>query len=253
VQRTATATDPGGALVEFRGLTKSFGDKEVLRGVDLRVNRGETQVIMGSSGSGKSVLLSMLVGLLSPDQGQVLVESEDVTRFRTIEEWRRVWLRTGFLFQGAALFDSMNVADNISFPLRQHAQMTEAKIADRVAEVLSWIELAGIEEKMPSELSGGMQKRVGLARAIVLEPEIVVYDEPTTGLDPLTSDTISELIRRLQRERKITSIVVTHDVRCAFLVADRVAMLDEGKILVEGPLEEIKASTQPKLRAFLYG
>jgi phospholipid/cholesterol/gamma-HCH transport system ATP-binding protein len=248
------ATAAGGAsLVEFRGLFKRFGDKEVLRGVDMRVNRGETQVIMGSSGSGKSVLLSMLVGLLSPDKGEVLVDGEDVTHFSTIDEWRRVWLRTGFLFQGAALFDSMNVGENIAFPLREHSTMDEQQIAARVSEVLSWIDLEGIEQKMPSELSGGMQKRVGLARAIVLEPEIVVYDEPTTGLDPLTSDTISELIRRLQRERQITSIVVTHDVRCAFLVADRIAMLDEGRILVEGPLEEIKNSEQPKLRAFLYG
>jgi phospholipid/cholesterol/gamma-HCH transport system ATP-binding protein len=241
------------ALIEFRELHKAFGDKEVLRGVNLRVNRGETQVIMGSSGSGKSVLLSMLVGLLTPDSGQVLLEGEDVTGFRTIEEWSRVWLRTGFLFQGAALFDSMNVGENVGFPLRQHAQLSEPEITARVAEVLSWIELEGIEQKMPSELSGGMQKRVGLARAIVLQPEIVVYDEPTTGLDPLTSDTISELIRRLQRERQMTSIVVTHDVRCAFLVADRIAMLDEGKILVEGTLDEIKQSEQPKLRAFLYG
>jgi len=253
VARGGGKTAGTGPLVEFRDLHKQFGDKQVLRGVDLRVNRGETQVIMGSSGSGKSVLLSMLVGLLTPDEGQVLVEGEDVTRFSTVDAWRRVWLRTGFLFQGAALFDSMNVGENVGFPLREHSTMNEEQIAARVSEVLSWIDLEGIEQKMPSELSGGMQKRVGLARAIVLEPEIVVYDEPTTGLDPLTSDTISELIRRLQRERQITSIVVTHDVRCAFLVADRIAMLDEGRILVEGPLEEIKNNEQPKLRAFLYG
>lgn len=240
-------------LIEYRDLRKAFGEKEVLRGVDLVVNRGETQVIMGSSGSGKSVMLSMLVGLLTPDAGEVLFDGEDVAQFRTIEDWRRVWLRTGFLFQGAALFDSMNVGENVGFPLRQHSKLTEPQIAARVAEVLSWIELEGIEQKMPSELSGGMQKRVGLARAIVLEPEVVVYDEPTTGLDPLTSDTISELIRRLQRERQVTSIVVTHDVRCAFLVADRIAMLDEGRILVEGTLDEIRNSAQPKLRAFLYG
>jgi phospholipid/cholesterol/gamma-HCH transport system ATP-binding protein len=253
VEKADGSADDASALVEFRGLHKSFGEKRVLRGVDLRVNRRQTQVIMGSSGCGKSVLVSMLVGLLTPDEGQVVVAGEDVALFRTVEEWRRVWLRTGFLFQGAALFDSMNVGDNIAFPLREHSKMEETAIAERVAEVLSWIELEGIEEKMPSELSGGMQKRVGLARAIVLEPEIVVYDEPTTGLDPLTSDTISDLIRRLQRERHITSIVVTHDVRCAFLVADRIAMLDEGRILVEGPLEDIKKSEQPKLRAFLYG
>lgn len=250
---TKAAAGESRTLIEYRDLWKAFGDKEVLRGVDLLVNRGETQVIMGSSGSGKSVMLSMLVGLLTPDRGEVLFDGEDVARFTTIEDWRRVWLRTGFLFQGAALFDSMNVGENVGFPLRQHSQMSEPQIAARVAEVLSWIELEGIEKKMPSELSGGMQKRVGLARAIVLQPEVVVYDEPTTGLDPLTSDTISELIRRLQRERQVTSIVVTHDVRCAFLVADRIAMLDEGRILVEGTLEEIKNSDQPKLRAFLYG
>lgn len=239
-------------LIEFRDLHKAFGEKQVLRGVDLCVNKGETQVIMGSSGSGKSVLLSMLVGLLVPDAGEVLVSGEDVTAFTGSEEWSRVWLRTGFLFQGAALFDSMNVGENVAFPLRVHTDLSEERIASRVAEVLSWIELEGIEEKMPSELSGGMQKRVGLARSIILEPEIVVYDEPTTGLDPLTSDTISELIRRLQRERQVTSVVVTHDVRCAFLVADRIALLDEGRILIEGPLEEIKQSPQPKLRSFLY-
>lgn len=245
--------DPAGPLIAYKGLCKAFGDKVVLRGVDLDVNRGETQVIMGSSGSGKSVMLSMLVGLLTPDEGEVIFDGEDVAGYRTIDEWRRVWLRTGFLFQGAALFDSMNVGENVGFPLRQHSKMSEEQITARVAEVLSWIELEGIEKKMPSELSGGMQKRVGLARAIVLEPEVVVYDEPTTGLDPLTSDTISELIRRLQRERQVTSIVVTHDVRCAFLVADRIAMLDEGRILVEGTLDEIRNSPQPKLRAFLYG
>lgn len=245
--------DPADPLIAYKGLCKAFGDKVVLRGVDLDVNRGETQVIMGSSGSGKSVMLSMLVGLLTPDEGEVIFDGEDVAGYRTIDEWRRVWLRTGFLFQGAALFDSMNVGENVGFPLRQHSKMSEEQITARVAEVLSWIELEGIEKKMPSELSGGMQKRVGLARAIVLEPEVVVYDEPTTGLDPLTSDTISELIRRLQRERQVTSIVVTHDVRCAFLVADRIAMLDEGRILVEGTLDEIRNSPQPKLRAFLYG
>ena len=249
----AADADPAGPLIAYKGLCKAFGDKVVLRGVDLDVNRGETQVIMGSSGSGKSVMLSMLVGLLTPDEGEVIFDGEDVAGYRTIDEWRRVWLRTGFLFQGAALFDSMNVGENVGFPLRQHSKMSEEQITARVAEVLSWIELEGIEKKMPSELSGGMQKRVGLARAIVLEPEVVVYDEPTTGLDPLTSDTISELIRRLQRERQVTSIVVTHDVRCAFLVADRIAMLDEGRILVEGTLDEIRNSPQPKLRAFLYG
>lgn len=239
--------------IEFRGLTKSFEDNHVLRGVDLCIERGHTQVILGSSGSGKSVLVSMLVGLLTADGGEVRVDGEDVAHFRTADQWQSIWLKTGFLFQGAALFDSMTVGENVAFPLRQHTRLGEEEIRERVARVLSWIELDGIEEKMPSELSGGMQKRVGLARTIVLEPQIVIYDEPTTGLDPLTSDTISELILRLQKERKVTSVVVTHDVRCTFLVADRVAMLDEGRVLVEGPLAEIRESQVPKLRAFLYG
>ncbi len=234
-------------------MRKSFGDNRVLRGVDLSIGRGETQVILGSSGSGKSVLVSMLVGLLAPDSGAAIIDGVDVSSYTRAEQWQSVWLKTGFLFQGSALFDSMTVGENIAFPLHQHTDLDEGAIAERVARVLSWIDLAGIEEKMPSELSGGMQKRVGLARTVVLEPEIVIYDEPTTGLDPLTSDTISELILRLQKERTVTSIVVTHDVRCAFLVADRVAMLDEGRVLVEGPLDEVKDSDVPKLRAFLYG
>lgn len=239
--------------IEFRGLEKSFGDNDVLRGLDLCIDRGSTMVILGSSGSGKSVLVSMIVGLLSPDAGEVMVDGVNVAPFATAEQWQPIWLKTGFLFQGAALFDSMTVGDNIAFPLRQHTDLGDTEIAERVARVLSWIDLAGIEDKMPSELSGGMQKRVGLARTIVLEPQIVIYDEPTTGLDPLTSDTISELVLRLKQERAVTSIVVTHDVRCAFLVADRVAMLDQGRVLVEGPLDEIKESSVPKLRAFLYG
>ena len=237
----------------FEDVHKAFGEKLVLRGVDLEIGRGETVVIMGTSGCGKSVLLSMIVGLLRPDRGRVIVDGDEVSRFVNEQEWRKIWLKTGFLFQGAALFDSMTVGENIAFPLLQHTRLDEARVRARVAEVLSWIDLEGIEGKQPSELSGGMQKRVGLARTIALEPELVIYDEPTTGLDPLTSDTISELIRRLQKERQITSIVVTHDVRCAFAVADRVAMLDDGKVLVQGPLEEIKQAPVPKLREFLYG
>ncbi|MDG1958546.1 MAG: ABC transporter ATP-binding protein [Candidatus Binatia bacterium] len=239
--------------IEFEGVFKGFTDRQVLRGIDLQVPRGETMVILGSSGSGKSVLVSTVVGLLRPDQGRVLVSGENVAEFASEDQWRKVWLKTGFLFQGAALFDSMTVGENIAFPLRQHTALSEAAIVDRVMEVLSWIELDGAFDKMPSELSGGMQKRVGLGRTIVLEPEIVIYDEPTTGLDPLTSDTISSLILRLKSERAVTSIVVTHDVRCAFQVADRAAMIDEGVILAEGTLEEIRNSSVPKLRSFLYG
>jgi len=246
------ATD-GPRAIEFHDVYKSFGDNEVLKGIDLEVRQGETMVVLGSSGSGKSVLCSMLVGLLVPDRGRILVAGQDLTRFQSDKEWRSVWLKTGFLFQGSALFDSMTVGENVAFPLREHTDLPPDRIRARVAEILSWIDLEGIEDKLPSELSGGMQKRVGLARTIALEPEIVIYDEPTTGLDPLTSDTISELIRRLQKERRLTSIVVTHDIRCTFHVADRVAMIDEGRILVKGTLDEIRGSEVPKVRAFLYG
>ena len=239
--------------IEFQNVHKAFGDREVLQGIDLQVPRGQTTVILGSSGSGKSVLVSTVVGLLRPDQGRVVVGGQNVVDYEGAEDWQGLWLKTGFLFQGAALFDSMTVGENIAFPLRQHTELGEDAIEARVREVLSWIELEGAFGKMPSELSGGMQKRVGLGRTIVLEPEIVIYDEPTTGLDPLTSDTISDLIQRLKSERAVTSIVVTHDVRCAFQVADRAAMIDEGKILAEGTLEEIRNSSVPKLRSFLYG
>jgi phospholipid/cholesterol/gamma-HCH transport system ATP-binding protein len=247
--------DPAAAerLIEFRDVHKAFGDNQVLKGIDLEVRRRETMVVLGSSGSGKSVLCSMLVGLLTPDRGRIVVDGDDVTLFESDEQWRSIWLKTGFLFQGSALFDSMTVGENVAFPLRQHTDLPLDRVRARVAEILSWIDLEGIEEKMPSELSGGMQKRVGLARTIALEPQIVIYDEPTTGLDPLTSDTISELIRRLQAERQVTSIVVTHDIRCTFQVADRVAMIDEGRILIDGQLDEVRRSEVPKVKAFLYG
>ncbi len=241
------------AAIEFRNVHKAFGEKQVLCGVDLEVRAGKTTVILGSSGCGKSVLVGMLVGLLRPDRGAVWLEGQDVATFERDDQWHPIWLRTGFLFQGAALFDSMTVAGNVAFPLRQHTRLPEAEIRSRVEEILSWIEMEGAADKMPSELSGGMQKRVGLARTIALEPRVVIYDEPTTGLDPLTSDTISELIRRLQGERQVTSIVVTHDVRCAFRVADRMAMIDDGRILVAGEREEIRHTEVPKLRSFLYG
>lgn len=240
-------------MIEFSDVHKRFDDKEVLRGIDLQVGRGETMVVLGSSGCGKSVLVSTVVGLLVPDHGEVRVGDRELSRFETDEDWHSLWLRTGFLFQGAALFDSMTVAENIAFPLVQHTELGEEEIARRVGRILEWIDLEGAGEKMPSELSGGMQKRVGLGRTIVLEPDVVIYDEPTTGLDPLTSDTISELILRLQREREVTSIVVTHDVRCAFQVGDRAAMIDDGRILAEGTVAEIRGSTVPKLRSFLYG
>jgi len=240
-------------VIRIEGVGKSFGDMEVLSGVDLMVHRGKTMVLLGGSGSGKSVLLGILIGLLKPDRGRVMIQGREVTAFRTESEWKEIWTRVGFLFQGAALFDSMNVRDNIAFPLEIHTKLDRPEIDEKVSRLLAMAGLGEIQDKMPSELSGGMQKRVALARTIALEPEIVFYDEPTTGLDPITSDTIGGLIRDLQKRLTITSLVVTHDIRLAFKVADRVSMLHDGKILLTDSLEEIKGNPDPKVREFLYG
>lgn len=247
---TKAAAGESRTLIEYRDLWKAFGDKEVLRGVDLLVNRGETQVIMGSSGSGKSVMLSMLVGLLTPDRGEVLFDGEDVARFTTIEDWRRVWLRTGFLFQGAALFDSMNVGENVGFPLRQHSQMSEPQIAARVAEVLSWIELEGIEKKMPSELSGGMRKRAAIARALALEPEVLFLDEPTSGLDPTTARGFDAMVRSLVDDLGITVFLVTHDLDTLLTVVDRIIVLADGKVLADGPARDVIQVDDPWIQNY---
>ena len=240
-------------VIRIEGVGKTFEDMRVLRGVDLIVHRGETLVLIGGSGSGKSVLLSILIGLLKADSGRVMIQGKEVTAFRTESEWKEIWTSVGFLFQGSARFDSMNVRDNIAFPLEIHTDLERSAIDERVARLLAMVGLGEIQDKMPSELSGGMQKRVALARTIALEPETILYDEPTTGLDPITSDTIGDLIRELQQRLTITSLVVTHDIRLAFKVADRVSMLHEGKILLTAPLEEIKKNPDPRVREFLYG
>jgi phospholipid/cholesterol/gamma-HCH transport system ATP-binding protein len=240
-------------LIVISGIEKSFNEHKVLKGVDLTIKRGETLVILGRSGSGKSVLVSMLVGLVIPDAGSILIEGQDVTQFESEKQWNSVRLKIGFLFQGAALYDSMTVGENIAFPMRQHTKLSEQEIAVLVAEKLKWVELEGIEDKMPSELSGGMQKRVGLARTMALNPKIIIYDEPTTGLDPVTSDTIAHLICNLQRQFQVTSIVVTHDIRTTFYIADRIAMIHEGKILTVGTIEEIKNSPYREVREFIHG
>jgi phospholipid/cholesterol/gamma-HCH transport system ATP-binding protein len=240
-------------IVQIEGVTKSFGDQKVLCGVDLDVYCGNTMVLLGGSGSGKSVLLGILIGLIKADSGRVMFHDKDVTSFRSESVWKEFLKKVGFLFQGSALFDSMNVRDNIAFPLEIHTELSRSDIDVKVERLLSMVGLGNIQEKMPSELSGGMQKRVALARTIALEPEIVLYDEPTTGLDPITSDTIAALIGELQERLGITSLVVTHDIRLAFHVASRVSLLHEGKILLTSTLDEIKASTNPRVREFLYG
>jgi len=239
-------------MIEARDLKKSFGSQSVLNGVNLRIAEGESVVIIGSSGGGKSVLLKHLVGLIQPNSGEVIIDGENIVH---MDERRliHVRLKFGMLFQGAALFDSMTVAENVGFALRREKKLATADLNRRVSEALEMVELPGIEKKKPSELSGGMRKRVGLARAIVYRPEIVLYDEPTTGLDPVVSDSIDKLIVRVRDCLNVTSVVVTHDMRSARRVGQRIVMLRQGKIYVEGTPDEIFSSTDPVVHNFVNG
>jgi phospholipid/cholesterol/gamma-HCH transport system ATP-binding protein len=237
-------------FIRFVDLHKRFGAKPVLRGVDLDIPRGRTVVVLGGSGSGKSVLLRHAIGLHRPDQGRVWVDGADITDLdeQDLLEPRK---KVGMLFQAGALFDSMTVLDNVAFALREHSAWPEERVLARVAEVLQLVELDGVEQLMPADLSGGMRKRVALARAIALAPRAILYDEPTTGLDPVIAETINRLIRNLQERLGVTSIVVTHDIRSAFHVGDRIAFLHEGTILFEGSAEEARRTGEPRLRRFL--
>ncbi|HJQ37285.1 MAG TPA: ABC transporter ATP-binding protein [Thermoanaerobaculia bacterium] len=240
------------AFIELRGLYKNFGDKQVLRDMSIDVERGETVVIVGGSGTGKSVTLKHIIGLLKPDRGQVIVDDQDVTAMPELKlnQFRR---RFGMAFQEGALFDSMNVYENIAFPLRRHTKMKEPEIRARVEECLEDVHLHGVEKKRPSELSGGMRRRVGFARAISLKPEILLFDEPTTGLDPVISDIIAELICEMDMKLGTTTVTITHDMKVAFKVADRVAMLYDGKIIEQGTPEKFQESTNPIVRQFIEG
>jgi phospholipid/cholesterol/gamma-HCH transport system ATP-binding protein len=239
-------------MIEARDLKKSFGTNRVLDGVSFRIKSGETVVIIGRSGGGKSVLLKHLIGLVSPDEGEVSVDGRTINGMneRQLLEVRR---RFGMVFQGAALFDSLTVADNVAFALRRAAKLNESEIAERVGSALDMVDLAGTEEKKPAELSGGMRKRVGLARAIVYQPEIVLYDEPTTGLDPIVSDSIDQLMMRVCSRLKVTSVVVTHDMRSARRVGQRILLLHEGRIHADGTPEEIFESKDPIVHRFVNG
>ncbi len=239
-------------MIEVRDLKKSFGPQAILDGVSFGIEKGEALVIIGRSGGGKSVLLKHIIGLLQPDAGQVVIDGEDITRMNE-RELIRVRSKFGMVFQGAALFDSMNVAENVAFAFRRQKKFTEKEIAHKVTEALDMVELPNVEHKRPSELSGGMRKRVGLARAIIYHPEIVLYDEPTTGLDPIVADSIDQLIQRVTERLKVTTVVVTHDMRTARRVGHRIAMLHNKRIYVTGPPEDIFASTDPVVRQFIDG
>jgi phospholipid/cholesterol/gamma-HCH transport system ATP-binding protein len=233
-------------------LHKAFGQKEVLKGLDLDIYQGETIVILGGSGSGKSVLLKHTIGLLKPDDGEVYVDGDEITHLKEAQ-LIPVRRKVGVLFQAGALFDSMNVYENVAFGLKEHTAMPEEEVAEKVKEKLSLVEMDNVEHLMPSDLSGGMKKRVALARAIALEPQAILYDEPTTGLDPIIAGNINKMIRNLQQRLEVTSIVVTHDITSAFTVADRVAFLYEGKIKFLGTVEEAKNTDEPLLINFVRG
>ncbi len=246
---TERRTHPRDVFVEFRDVFKAYGAKKVLGGVNLSVYRGEVLVILGGSGSGKSVTIRHMLGLEAPDSGRVLVEDEDITDLPE-EELYRVRKKFGMLFQSAALFDSMTVFENIAFPLREHTDLSEEEIARSVEEKLELVSLPGSGHLMPVDLSGGMRKRVGLARSVVLDPKIILYDEPTTGLDPITSQKINELIVDLQTKLNVTSVVVTHDIQSAFTVGDRIAFLNQGVFEWVGPIQAARDADHPQLREF---
>jgi len=238
--------------IQFQKVSKRLGRKEVLRGIDLDVAPGESLVIIGRSGTGKSVLLKHVVGLLRPDDGSVRVNGVDVA---ALEDKELLELREqmGMLFQGGALFDSMTIGENVGLALKEHTPLPDKQIEIVVSEKLALVGLTGSEGSRPSSLSGGMKKRAALARALALNPKIMLYDEPTTGLDPITADVINRLIRRLQDRLKITSIAVTHDMRSAYHIADRIAMLHEGRIHAMGTPDEIQATRDPIVRQFIEG
>lgn len=248
---TASTPNPAeGPVIEIKGLHKSFGKNDILKGVDITVNRGENLVILGKSGSGKSVTIKCLVGLVTPDQGEIKVFGTDIQQLN-YTELNEARIKIGFLFQNAALYDSMSVRENLAFPLKRHSKHLSAKEEeDAIIEALDSVGLAESIDKMPSELSGGMRKRIGLARTLILKPEIILYDEPTTGLDTITSREISELILSIQSKKKTTSIIITHDMACAKMTADRLMIIRDGVIDAEGTYEELEKSDEEWVRSF---
>jgi phospholipid/cholesterol/gamma-HCH transport system ATP-binding protein len=236
--------------IVIKALHKSFGDQTVLNGIDLAVERGETLAILGRSGTGKSVLLKLIVGLQEPDSGSIRIHGQEITGL-ALDELNEVRKKVGFLFQYAALYDSLTVGENVAFPLKRHAALSAAQQTERVRELLSSVGMERDLEKMPSKISGGMQKRVGLARALALEPDILLFDEPTAGLDPITAREIGGLILRLQEQRQRACIMVTHDIPNAKTVSDRMALIQDGNILIEGTFEDLEQSSNEFVAQFL--
>jgi phospholipid/cholesterol/gamma-HCH transport system ATP-binding protein len=251
-------TDPNTNLkkntppVQVESLSKSFGNQTVLKGINLEVAEGETLSVLGRSGTGKSVLLKLIIGLHKPDSGSIRINGEEVTNL-PLKELNEVRKKVGFLFQQAALYDSLTIEENVAFPLRRHSKMSDDERSKRVRQLLASVGMEQDAHKLPAELSGGMQRRVGLARALALQPEILLFDEPTAGLDPITAAEIDDLILRLQKERTITSVVVTHDIHSARAVSDRLALMRDGRVLIEGAFEDLQKSRDPFVMQFLDG
>ncbi|MGJ8697890.1 MAG: ABC transporter ATP-binding protein [Verrucomicrobiaceae bacterium] len=239
-------------FLKIRGLHKSFGTNHVLKGVDLDLYRGETLVLLGGSGGGKTVLMKHMIGLLQPDAGSVMLEDQEISHLKE-RELTFVRRRISIMFQNGALFDSMNVHDNIAFPLRESGMKDQKEIDDRVAEALNIVKLPGQEDKMPSDLSGGMRKRVALARAVVEKPCCVLYDEPHAGLDPVTADSIDHLIKDLQQDHGITNVVITHEMRSVFRIANRVIFMKEGTVYWQGSAKELEDTEDPLLQNYIAG
>jgi len=241
-----------GFLIRLVDVYKNFNSLRVLNGINIDIRKGETFVIMGESGSGKSVILKHIIGILHPDKGQVLFDAMEIPRLEPLA-LAKVRQRFGMVFQGSALFDSMTVAENVSFGLHTHTDLGEDKIIGIVKEKLRLVGLTGVENKMPAELSGGMKKRVGIARAIAMNPEVILYDEPTAGLDPIMSDVISELIVRVQKTSQATSVVVTHDLKSAYKIATEIGVLNNGVIIEQGTAQEIQKTKNPFVAQFIHG
>ena len=250
--KSQAAPSAGSRMIAVRSLAKKIDQQEILRGVDLEVKTGETLVIIGRSGGGKSVLLKHIVGLMEPDTGEIWIQGQNIIGMNE-SELGEIRKKVGILFQSGALFDSMNVADNIAFPLREAGERDPKVLRQKVAEMLEVMEMEGQEDKMPESLSGGMKKRVGLARSIIRRPTCVLYDEPTSGLDPVVADSINRLIRRLQQRFGMTSVVVTHDMKSASDVGDRIAYLHEGRIYFHGTPSQLQRSGDPLIQDFLLG
>ena len=237
-------------MIEFKNLVKKFGERTVLKGLSFRIEEGEILFILGTSGTGKSVLLKNLVGLMRPDSGEIWIDGEEVS-LASEDKYLDIRKKVGMVFQHPALFDSLTVFENVAFGLRKHFNFSEEQINEKVKKALGLVHIQGVEHKLPQQISYGMQKRVSLARTIALEPKVLLFDEPTTGLDPVTTNAINQLIKELSVSLKTTSIVVSHDMHCAIDIADRIIVLDQGQIVDKGTPEELKKSTVPLVKDFL--